>query len=98
VKPAVRIIFAPMFKRDKKVREKGWYLHGTAEGRTVRIDPRSSDILDTLVHEMTHVRHPDWTEIMVQEYTKMWMKKSGWKRKAEYLRLLGNARIEGEVV
>jgi hypothetical protein len=96
VKPAVRIIFAPLFGRDKAVRESGGYLHGTAVGRTVRIDPRSSGILDTLVHEMTHVRHPDWTEAMVRDYVKIWMKKSGWKRKAEYLRLLGKGLIEGE--
>ena len=96
MRPAVRFIFAPLFSRDRAVRKAGGYLHGTALGRTVTLDPRSSNILDTLVHEMTHVRHPDWTEVMVREYTKVWMKKSGWRRKAAYLKLLGTASIEGE--
>jgi hypothetical protein len=96
VKPAIRIIFAPLFLRDKKVREAGGYVHGTAVGRTVTIDPRSSLLLDTLVHEMTHCNHPDWTEKMVQDYTKVRMKKMGWKEKARILKLLGNATLEGE--
>lgn len=96
MKPAVRIIFAPIFKRDKAVREAGDFLHGTAQGRTITIDPRGSSILDTLVHELCHIRHPDWTEQMVRDHTKIRMGKMGWKEKARLLQLLGNARIEGE--
>ncbi len=96
MRPAIRIIFAPLFLRDKTVRESGGYLHGTASGRTVRIDPRGSMILDTLVHEMTHCNHPDWTEKMVQDHVKIRMKKMGWKEKARLLKLLGSAIIEGE--
>lgn len=96
MKPAIRIIFAPLFKRVKEVREAGLFLHGEAQGRTIRIDPRSSDLLDTLVHEMTHVRHPDWTEQMVRDHTKIRMRKMGWKEKANLLKLFGSAIIEGE--
>lgn len=96
MKPAIRIIFAPLFSRDKKVRESGGFLHGQAFGRTIKLDPRSSLILDTLFHEITHVRHPDWTEKMVQDYTKVRMKKMGWREKANYLKLLGSAILEGE--
>ena len=98
MKPAVRIIFAPLFKRDKALTAVGKELHGRVlvPGRTIQIDPRSPHILDTLVHEMTHVQHPDWTEQMVVDYVKIWMQKSGWKRKAAYLKLLGTAIIEGE--
>ena len=95
-RPAIRIIFAPLFLRDKAVRESGGYLHGTSNGRTVRIDPRSSMLLDTLVHEITHCNHPDWTEQMVRDYVKIRMKKMGWKEKAHLLKLLGNATLEGE--
>ena len=96
MRPAIRIIFAPLLNRGKE--RNGWYTHGETAipGRTVKIDPRSSMLLDTLVHEITHVRHPDWSEQMVRDYVKIWMRKSGWKRKAEYLRLLGSALIEGE--
>lgn len=96
MKPAVRIIFAPLLQRSKLVRDKGHQWHGKAEGRTVWIDPRSGQLLDTLVHELTHVKHPSWSEAQVNDYTRKWLKKSSWKRKAEYLRLLGRAIIEGE--
>ena len=98
MKPAIRIVFAPLFKRDRALAAAGKDLHGRVmiPGRTIQIDPRSPNILDTLVHEMTHVRHPDWSEQMVVDYAKIWMKKSGWRRKAEYLKLLGTALIEGE--
>lgn len=95
MRPAIRIVFAPLLSRNKKG---AYYTHGETAipGRTVKIDPRSSMLLDTLIHEITHVRHPDWSEQMVRDYVKIWMRKSGWKRKAEYLRLLGSALIEGE--
>ena len=96
MRPAIRIIFAPLFLRDKVVREAGGYVHGTALGRTIHLDPRSSLILDTLVHEMTHCSHPSWTEVEVKVHTKKRMSKMGWKEKARLLRLLGSAMIEGE--
>ena len=96
MRPAVRIVFAPLLRRNKTEREKGLHTHGEARARTIKIDPRSSMILDTLVHELTHVRHPDWSELMVREYVKVWMIKSSWRRKASYLKLLGAATLEGE--
>jgi hypothetical protein len=96
MRPAVRIVFAPLLRRNKTERDKGLHTHGEARARTIKIDPRSSMLLDTLVHELTHVRHPDWSEVMVREYVKTWMKKSSWKRKARFLCLLGAATLEGE--
>lgn len=95
-KPAIRIIFAPLFLRDKKEREAGNYVHGEALGRTVKIDPRSSSILETLFHEITHVNHPDWSETAVREYTRKRVRKMSWKERANLLKLLGGAIIEGE--
>ncbi len=96
MRPAVRIIFAPLFRRNKEEREKGYNTHGETTGRTIKLDPRSTMLLEALIHEMTHVRHPDWPETMVRSYVQIWLKKSGWKRKAAYLKLLGSAIIEGE--
>jgi hypothetical protein len=103
MKPAIRIFFAPLFKRPKSFqaggRHEGLYLHGeatVAPGRTIRLDPRSSMLLPTLVHEMTHVRHPSWNEKQVDEHTSRRMKKMSWKEKARLLQLLGRANIEGE--
>ena len=96
MRPAIRIIFAPLFNKSKKISEAGGFINGEADKRTIWLDPRSSMILDTLVHEMTHIRHPDWTEEMVKSYTRLRMKKMGWKEKARLLQLLGNAKIKGE--
>lgn len=97
MKPAIRIVLAPIFKRDKEIREKGLFLHGKAEGRTITLDPRGAEtLLDTMVHEMAHCNHPDWSEQAIREYTKRRLKKMSWKEKARMLKLLGNAIIEGE--
>lgn len=96
MRPAIKIIFAPLFKRDKRVREAGLSLHGKALGRTMWLDPRSKDILDTFVHERAHIDHPSWTEKEVRDYTKKRISKMSWKEKARILKLLGNAIIEGE--
>lgn len=96
MRPAIRIVFAPLFLRDKVVRERGAFLHGNAQGRTIWLDPRSSYLLDTMVHEMTHVAHPSWSETDVEAHTKKRMKKMSWKEKANLLKLLGSAIIEGE--
>lgn len=95
-KPAIRIIFAPLFLRDKVVREAGAFLHGNAQGRTIWLDPRGSAILETMVHELTHIAHPSWSEKEVEAHTQRRMKKMGWKEKAHLLKLLGSAIIEGE--
>lgn len=96
MRPAIRIIFAPIANRSKEHREKGLVLDGMALNRTIWLDPRSLNIVDTLVHELAHVDHPSWTEKEVQDYTKKRMKKMGWKEKARLLKLLGYAQIEGE--
>lgn len=96
MRPAIRIIFAPLHKRDKEVREKGWELHGKALGRTIWLDPRSKDILDILVHELTHIAHPSWEEKEVESHTQKRLSKMSWKEKANLLRLLGSAELEGE--
>jgi hypothetical protein len=96
MRPAIRIIFAPLFLREKKIREAGGFIHGRAQNRTIELDPRSSSILDTLVHELTHIDHPSWSEAEVRAHTKKRMTKMGWKEKARLLKLLGSAIIEGE--
>ncbi len=97
MKPALRIVFAPLFKRHKRERDEDLYLHGVNVNRTIWLDPRSSNVLETLIHEKAHADHPNWSEEEVRSYTAKWMRKSSWKRKAQHLRLLGNALIEGEV-
>jgi len=96
VRPAVRIIFAPIMSRSKKERDRGLFVHGTAQNRTITIDPRSSEIGKTLLHELLHIRHPDWSEEAIVSETRLRWGKMSWKEKARLLRLLGSARLEGE--
>ena len=95
MRPAVRIIFAPIMSRTKADRDRGVFVHGTAHNRTITIDPRSSEIGKTLLHEMIHIRHPDWSEEAVVSETRLRWGKMSWKEKARLLRLLGTARLEG---
>lgn len=96
MRPAIRIIFAPLFSKSEKIKRAGGFIHGESSNRTIWLDPRSSTLLDVFVHEMTHVRHPDWSEEMVRSYTKLRMGKMGWKEKARLLKVLCSARIKGE--
>jgi len=49
-----------------------------------------------MVHELTHVDHPSWTEEEVEAATQKRLKKMSWKAKGRMLKLLGSAIIEGE--
>ena len=96
MRPAVRIIFAPIFSRSKRERKRGMFVHGTAQNRTITLDPRSSEIGKTLLHELIHLRHPDWSEEAVVSETRLRWGKMSWKEKARLLKLLGSARLENE--
>ena len=60
------------------------------------LDPRSSELLPTFVHELTHIDHPSWSEDEVEAHTQKRLKKMSWKAKARMLKLLGGAILEGE--
>ena len=49
MRPAVRIVFAPIMSRSKRERDRGYYVHGTTQNRTITLDPRSSEIGKTLL-------------------------------------------------
>lgn len=98
MRPALRIIFAPLNNRHKEEREKGLVVDGKTTGRTIWLDPRSSNVGETLLHEMIHVRKPSLSEKEVIAETEKRWRKMGWKEKAKLLSLLGHAKIEGEVV
>jgi hypothetical protein len=90
---AIRVIFAPLFLRGKKT---GLYTHGETRDRTIWLDPRSSEIVKTMVHELLHLKHPSWSEEAVVTETVRRLKKMGWKEKARLLQLVGKGTIEGE--
>ena len=87
VKPAVRIILAPLGRH---------YARGMQQGRTVWVDPRMPWPAHTLLHETIHLANPSWSETRVQRETARRWKRMGWRAKAELLRLFGRARIGGE--
>jgi len=93
---AVKVIFAPLFGRYKTERDRGRFVHGEATGRTIWLDPRSSEIVKTAVHELLHLEHPSWSEAAVVTETARRFKRMGWKEKARLLQMIGRGTIEGE--
>jgi hypothetical protein len=94
-RPAVKIVFAPLARRGVK-RGDLLHLYGTATGRTIKLDPRLHNLGRTLLHELLHVQHPDWTEEKVHfEEDRRWARMT-WKQKARMYQLLGSATLEGE--
>ncbi len=104
LRPAVRIIFAPIALRNRSGKARGGHtpldpiVHGeTVRGfRTIHLDPRLSEVGKTLLHELTHVRHPDWSEEQVTAYEEIRWSRMGWREKAHLYQLLGRARLEGD--
>lgn len=93
MRPAVRVIFAPLASRDRDhVRP----TQGQARGRTVWLDPRMADVAKTYVHEKLHVDHPSWTEERVRAEEEILWQRMTWKQKARVYQALGSALIEGE--
>jgi hypothetical protein len=93
MRPAVRIVFAPL-QRSRSADEE--VVHGEVEGRIIRIDPRMPFPAKVLLHEMTHLRHPDWTEENVMAYEELRWAKMSWREKARLYILLGRAKLRGQ--
>ncbi len=98
MRPAVRIIFAPLALRGRNATRfaKCERTHGDACGRTIRLDPRLAEVAKTLYHELLHVQHPDWAEDRVAAHEELNWNRMTWKRKARLYQMLGGARLEGE--
>lgn len=93
MRPAVRIIFAPVaLRHHDRVRP----TQGEARGRTIWLDPRLADVGKTLLHELLHVRHPSWPEEKVRAEEELRWGRMTWKQKARLYQMLGSARLEGE--
>jgi hypothetical protein len=93
---AIKVVFSPLLSRFKSVRDRGAFVHGQTTGRTVWIDPRGSEVVKTMVHELIHLKHPSWSEEAVIAETARRYRKMGWKEKARLLQLIGKGTIEGE--
>ena len=90
-RPAIRIILGPLQRHAPK----GTFLHGMQKGRTIFIDPRSRDIVNTFVHERLHLENPSASEAWVEKETKRLIGKITWQEAAEILKLIGRAKIGG---
>ena len=97
-KPAIRIIFAPLARRARKVGDETIHIYGEADkkNRTIWLDPRLSEVGKTLVHELLHIRHPSWSEEKVVAEEELRWNRMTWKQKANLYRMLGSAKLEGE--
>jgi hypothetical protein len=79
--------------RHIKVRHRRFKRHfGKQQGRRVWVDLRRENVLQTLLHEVLHARHPKWSEnhVLREEYGR-------WRRISDrdlvrLARLLGKIR------
>ncbi len=77
----MRLVFKPMMHTEKCV--------GAVVGNTILLDPRHSPLARTLLHELIHVDHPDWSEWKVlREERRLW-KILTWREKALLYKQLG---------
>ena len=88
-RPAIRIVLAPLQREAPK----GRVLMGTAQGRTIRLDPRQPCIVKTYLHEKLHVEHPSWSETRVRREAASRWKRMTWRQKAMLTRELAHAVI-----
>lgn len=84
--PAHRLLFLPL-GREK--------LHAwcSSTERTIALDPRSTNLLHSYVHELLHLRFPSWTEAKVIRETRREWKKLTWRDKAKLAQALGKGRV-----
>jgi hypothetical protein len=71
-------------------------LLGTAQQRTIRLDPRQSHLTQTFLHEKLHIENPSWSETAVRKETARRWKAMGWREKALLVKELAHAQV-GEV-
>lgn len=87
VKPAIRIILAPLRRHNAR---------GMQQGRIVWVDARCPWPHHTLLHELIHLDNPSWSETRVERETARRWKRMSWRQRSELLRLFGRARIGGD--
>jgi hypothetical protein len=83
LRPAVRIVFAPVAPRDKPT-------------RTVLLDPRRSNMAKALHYELLRVAHPSWSKRALRTTVEYRWRRMSWRGKARLYQMLGSAQLEGE--
>lgn len=98
-RPAVRIVFRPLLRRHRGIVtfaqvivRKGKPERGE---RVISIDPRVREPARYLLHELIHLERPAASETWVKAETARRWARASWREKAELLRMLGAARMEG---
>jgi len=92
-RPAIRLVFAPL-QREAAPDE---FVGGTAQRRTIRIDPRTPQHMGRVVlHELIHIEQPSKSEWWVRRETWRRWRRMTWREKAELYRLLGHAKLVDE--
>ncbi len=59
------------------------------ETKTIRVNPRKGELLNTIIHEELHRVHPDWTEAKIRKTSK---KQEKSLTMAEAAKLIGKFR------
>lgn len=79
------------------LRDPRWHLDGLKDGECVYIDPRAS-ILETLLHELTHRRHPRLGERTVMRTARRFLSSMSETDKARWWKAYMRIKRKGRPV
>lgn len=79
------------------LRDPRWHLDGFKDGECVYIDPRPA-VLETLLHELTHRRHPRWGERRVTTEARRMVGRMTEQDKARWWRAYQRIKRKGRPV
>ena len=82
---------------EASLRDPRWHLDGLQDGEAVYIDPRSS-ILEILLHELTHRRHPRLGERTVTRVARQLLARMSEAEKIRWWRAYCRIRRKGRPV
>ena len=82
---------------EASLRDPRWHLDGLQDGENIYIDPRSS-VLETLLHELTHRRHPRLGERTVARIARQCLARMSDAEKARWWAAYGRIRRKGRPV
>ncbi len=91
--PIHRLLFRPTLSIRADGVRKGAYGECFKQERIITLDPRGQQLARTFLHELLHLRYPQWSETKVRiEERKRW-KRLTWKDKAQLYQAIGKGLI-----
>lgn len=91
--PIHRLVFKPILSHHSKDSPKGDRGLCYRRERVIKLDPRDHNPARVYVHELIHLKHPDWSETRVNREERAVWRVLTWKDKARLYIAMGKAII-----